>query len=149
MKIRPAVLADLDQLEELGKRMHAESPRFSRLTYNAGKVYSMLTTALHDPRYFLHVAEQDNGELAGGFAGIAMPHWCSDDEVACDLALFVEPGRRGGMAAVRLIKAFVAWAENRSAKQINLGISTGVHTEETAQLYRAIGLKQFGYLFEV
>lgn len=148
MKIRPAVLADLDRLEELGKRMHAESPRFSRLTYNAGKVYSMLTTALADPRYFLHVAEQDNGELAGGLLGFAMPHWCSDDEVACDLAVFMEPGRRGGMAAARLVKAFRSWADDRGVKQTNLGISTGVHVEETAQLYRAIGLKQFGYLFE-
>jgi len=53
------------------------------------------------------------------------------------------------MAGARLVKAFIAWAHDHGAKQTNLGISTGVSVEETAQLYSAIGLKQFGYLFEV
>lgn len=149
MKIRPAKHTDLEAIEALGRRMHAESPRFSSLTYLDRKVWVMLENALNDARYFLHVAEHDDGTLLGGFLGFAAPHWCSDDLVACDLALFVDPCRRGGMAAARLVKEFIAWAKQCEAKQINLGISTGVHVEETAQLYRTIGLKQYGYLFEV
>lgn len=148
MKIRPACPDDLAELVELGRQMHAESPRFSKLGFDTFKVHALLATAMNDPRYFLMVADND-GELVGGLAGFMAPHWFSQDEVAQDLALFVNPDRRGGMAAVRLVKEFVTWAESKSAKLIGLGISTGVLVEETAQLYRTIGLKQFGYLFEV
>jgi GNAT superfamily N-acetyltransferase len=148
MEIRPATPQDIDAIIALGARMHSESPRFSKLSYNGEKVRGLMTMAMQDQRYLVLVAESD-GELLGGFAGFMAPHWFSDDEVASDLALFVKPDRRGGMAGVRLVKAFVAWAKPRNPKLIQLGISTGVLVEETAQLYRAIGLKQFGYLFEV
>lgn len=149
MKIRDATHDDLDALADLGKRMAAESPRFCRLAYDEAKVYALLLNALTDQRYFLVAAEQDDGEVIGGFLGFMAPHWFSSDEVAQDLVLFVRPDRRGGIAAARLVKAFAEWATHRGAKQINLGISTGVKVEQTAELYRALGLKQFGYLFEV
>jgi len=148
MQIRPATIEDLPALIDLGRRMHQESPRFSRLSFNDEKVRNLLMMATVSPNYCLLVADND-GELMGGFAGFIAAHWFSDDLVASDLALFVQPGRRGGMAGARLVKAFIAWAHDHGAKQTNLGISTGVSVEETAQLYSAIGLKQFGYLFEV
>lgn len=149
MNIRAATLKDLDALRALGKTMHAESPRFSRLEYDASKVDAVLQIALADPRYFTLVAEEEDGEIIGGFVGFMMEHWCSTDSVAQDLALFVRPDRRGGILAARLVKSFVYWAQDRGAKHIVLGISTGVKVEETASLYKSLGLKQFGYLFEV
>lgn len=148
MDIRQATPQDVGAIVALGALMHSESPRFSKLSYNCEKVRAMMAMAMQDERYLVLVAEND-GALLGGFAGFMAPHWFSDDQVASDLALFVQPDRRGGMAGVRLVKAFVAWAKTRNPKLIQLGISTGVLVEETAQLYRAIGLKQFGYLFEV
>jgi GNAT superfamily N-acetyltransferase len=148
MQIRPATIEDLPALLELGRRMHQESPRFNRLSFNDEKVRNLLMMATVSPNYCMLVADND-GEMVGGFAGFIAAHWFSDDLVASDLALFVQPGRRGGLAGARLVKEFIAWAKERGPKQINLGISTGVSVEETAQLYSAIGLKQFGYLFEV
>lgn len=149
MNIRPAVFADLDTLVALGRRMHAESPRFSLLGFDESKVYLMLLNAISDERYLLIVAADDEHGVIGGFAGFMAPHWFSQDQVASDIGLFVDPGRRGGIVAARLLKAYIAWAQARGAKQINAGISTGVVVEQTAQMYRLLGLKQFGYLFEV
>jgi GNAT superfamily N-acetyltransferase len=149
MKIRPAISADLDTLVALGRRMHAESPRFSMLGFDETKVRALLLNAITDDRYLLIVAEREDGEVIGGFAGFMAPHWFSQDYVASDIGLFVDPDRRGGIVAARLLKDYVAWAQARGAKQINAGISTGVMVEQTAQMYRLLGLKQFGYLFEV
>jgi len=147
--IRAAARQDLDAIVALGKRMHSESPRYQRLVFDEAKVYAMFLNAMDDARYFLLVSETADGEITGGFAGFAAEHWCSRDTVAQDLALFVQPDRRGGLAAAQMVKAFAAWAKERGCKQIVLGISTGVRVEETAQLFCALGLKQFGYCFEV
>jgi GNAT superfamily N-acetyltransferase len=149
MKIRPAVPDDLPTLLELGRCMHAESPRFSALTFDATKVFELLTSAIDDDRYLLIVVDDGEGGLAGGFLGYITPQWFSHDEVAADLALFVDPDRRGGIVAARLLKAYAEWAEARGAKQITAGISTGVMVEQTAQMYRRLGFNQYGYLFEV
>jgi hypothetical protein len=42
----------------------------------------------------------------------------------------------------------VQWARERGAADIGLGISTGVHAEQTASFYNALGLRPVGMLFE-
>ncbi len=148
MNLRPAVHTDIESMIELGRRMHAESPRFSQLRYDADKVFVLLSNAIRDDRYFIYVAEHD-GVLLGGLAAIMAPHWFSPDQIAQDIAVFVDPDKRGTIALARLIKEYRGWAKGRGAVQTCLGISTGVMVERTADLYRALGFKQYGLLFEV
>src|SRR3546814_12295405 len=54
---------------------------------------------------FFSVAERE-GVLIGGMIGACTPHWCSDDLVAYDFGLLVEPERRGGLAAAGLLRGF-------------------------------------------
>jgi GNAT superfamily N-acetyltransferase len=77
-----------------------------------------------------------------------MEHWCSTDLVATDLALFVEAEFRGSMLAARLIVAYLRWARDIGAKLITAGVSTGVHVEQTAQLYERLGMRRLGVLLE-
>ncbi len=146
--IRPATLDDLDVLMDIGEAMHKESPRFSRMTYSHAKVLQTFIDLINADCGLIVVAEQD-GEIIGGIAAMATPHWFSHDLMASDLALFILPEHRGGMTAVRLIKHYIAWAGEKGAVITQMGISTGVHAEETAAMFSAVGLKQFGYLFEV
>jgi GNAT superfamily N-acetyltransferase len=149
MTIRHATADDVDALVALGQRMQAESPRFAKLAYNAQKVGTLLAGLIDGQHGFVLVAEDDQGQAVGGFVGFMMAHWASDDLMAQELAVFVRPDKRGGLMAARMVRMFAAWAKERGCKQTVLGISTGVRVEETAQLYRALGLKQFGYCFEV
>jgi hypothetical protein len=77
------------------------------------------------------------------------PHWFSDDLVASEFGVFLLPEHRGGTAVVRLIREFIRWAQEKGAKMIQIGVSTGVKTGETAALYKAIGLKPCSFGFEV
>lgn len=146
--IRPATHDDLDQLIAISAAMHDESPRYSKLTFAAAKLRTLYGSLIHSPDGLLLVADRD-GEIIGGLAALVAPHWSAVERVATDFGLFVLPAHRGGMTAVRLAKAYIAWAQDQDAQIIQLGISTGVATEETAELYRAIGLKQFSIGFEV
>jgi GNAT superfamily N-acetyltransferase len=146
--IRPATLDDLDVLMDIGEAMHKESPRFSRMSYSQAKVLQTFIDLINADCGLLVVAEQD-GEIIGGIAAMVAPHWFSHDLMASDLALFILPEHRGGMTAVRLIKHYIGWAGEKGAVITQMGISTGVHAEATAAMFSAVGLKQFGYLFEV
>lgn len=146
--IRAAAASDLPRLVELGAQMHAESPRYSRLAFDRARTAVTLAQLLESDDGFLYVAEHD-GLVVGGLAGIASAHWCSHEKVATDLALFVEPAHRGGLEALRLVRTFIAWAGTRGARIVQLGVTTGIHVEQTARLYERIGLRQCGLIFEV
>ena len=146
--IRPATHDDLDLLMPIAESMHIESPRYSKLAFSHDKVLQLYITLIDADSCLMLVAEQD-GEIIGGVAGMVTPHWFSDELVANEYGVFILPDHRGGMTAVRLVRGYIEWAKSQGAKMIQLGISTGVHVEQTQALYQAIGLKQFSVGFEV
>jgi GNAT superfamily N-acetyltransferase len=145
--LRAATIDDLPALVELGAVMHAESPRYARLRFDAGRLAQTLTGLLSTPDGFLWVAERE-GEIVGGLAAVVVQHWCSADRVAADLALFMTPDARGTLAPARLVNRYVAWARERGAVHVQFGVSTGVHPEQTAQLLERLGFARCGILLE-
>jgi GNAT superfamily N-acetyltransferase len=147
MKLRDATLDDVPALLALGQRMHAESPRFSLIEFDSDRLQMTLEQILAAPGGFLMVGEHDSA-IAGVMVALATQHWCSRDIVASEMALFVEPEFRGSMLGARLIRRYVTWARALGARLVTAGISTGVHVEETARLYEAVGMRRFGVLLE-
>jgi GNAT superfamily N-acetyltransferase len=145
--IRAATHDDIPRLAELGRQMHVES-RFARLPLDDGKVRALFVELIESADGLLIVAE-NGGEVIGGFAGYVCEHYFARTLVAGDYALFIAPEHRGGMAAPRLLKAYVAWAKSRGAVMIQAGITTGVHVEATTQLYQRLGFQPAGALFEI
>jgi GNAT superfamily N-acetyltransferase len=145
--IRPATYDDLDMLLLIAKAMQEESPRFSRMTFSQRKMLQLFINLIDSENGLVLVAEVE-GEIVGGFAGMVIEHFFTDDLVANDIGLFLIPNARGGTLAARLIKQYIAWAKTKT-EFIQLGISTGVHMEKTAELYQALGLQQCSIGFEV
>jgi len=148
MSIRPATLDDLDRILDLGEQLHKESPRWSRLSFNRAKAAEFIAQLILGPAGVVFVAEKD-GVVVGGIAGMAAAHWCSDDIVAQEVSLFMDPGARGSMAAVRLICALTAWGEIKGAEWLQAGTSTGLDPERTAGLYERLGFSRCAIGLEV
>lgn len=145
--IRQATHEDIPVLIDLGEVMHAESPRFSRLRFSREKLATTLHQLLISPDGFLWVAESDEG-VFGGMAAIVGAHWASEDRIASDLALFIDPQHRGGLAVLRLINRFRWWAREKKASIVQVGLTTGVNTEDTARLLERLGLTRCGVILE-
>lgn len=141
MSIRVATLDDLTRILDLGELLHKESPRWSRLSFNRLKARTMMRAIIESPCGVIFVAER-NGIVVGGIAGVAEPHWSSDDIVANEISFFMSEEARGTMAATRLICALRAWAEIRGAKWLHAGTSTGLDPERTAGLYERLGFSR-------
>ena len=143
--VRVATLDDIPAMLRLGEIMHAES-RYSFMAYDAEKVATTLTTLIDSG--FVMVREANGGELVGGMVGYMAEPWFSREPVAAELALFICPDKRGGVAAWYLINAFVEWAEQRGAREITMAITTGVKVEDTGKLYQRLGFEQVGGVFK-
>lgn len=141
--IRPAQLADIPAMVELGRAMQAESPRFSRLAYSASKVGALCENLITLEGGFAYVGLRA-GVIVAVMLGACEEHWMSRDKVASELALFVEPDARGAMLAARLVSRFVVWAEDEGAKLTLAGASTGVEPERTAKFYERFGFARSG-----
>lgn len=148
LNIRAASLRDLPQLVELGRVMHAESPRLGKLTLDELKAKATLAGLMSSAGGLLLVAEHE-GKIIGGIAAVITEHWYSHDKMAYDIALFVRPDKRGGILAARLINAYAAWAREHGAVITQMGISTGVNVDTTGQLLENLGATRSGVLYDL
>lgn len=144
--IRAAKQGDVDALVALGFEMHLES-RFCGERYEQDKVRALMS-ALIGGEGVVFVAERD-GEVIGGIAGGVTERWFSRTKVAFDYGLFVRKGVRHGIIAMKLVSALVRWAQSMGITCVECGVVSGVHPENTAQLYEAIGFDRVGILLEV
>lgn len=141
--IRPAKHSDVTRLIELGTLLHATTS-YSTMSFCPDKSAAFLHELING-QGVVFVAEV-RGEVVGGMAGAVTDQWFSNDLIAYDYSLFVEPSKRNGVIAVRLINTFKEWAKLKGAKQIYMGIGTGVSVEGTTRLYESQGLRNIGPL---
>jgi len=141
--IRPATHSDVPRLVELATLLHATSD-YSRMSFCPDKTGAFMHELINGAGV-IFVADLA-GVVVGGMAGAVTDQWFSNDLIAYDYSLFIEPSRRSGITAIRLIQAFKAWAAIKGAKQIYMGIGTGVSVEGTTRLYESQGLRKIGPL---
>ena len=151
--IRPAKHSDVPRLIELGTILH-ESSSYSSMPFNPEKSAAFLHQLINGPNGVVFAAEIDGG-VVGGMAGGIVDQWFCDELIAYDYSLFIEPVRRSGITAIRLLKAFEEWARLRGARHVQLGIGTQLNVPEGLQgstpaivigslvaIYGAMGLGQ-------
>lgn len=128
----------------LGRRMHAES-WYAYLPYDEAKIRTVLARLVADG--YACVYERD-GTIEGYMLGVVSELWFCRELCAADLALFVNPGVRGGVIAARLIADFNAWAESKGVAEKSLSVSTGVKKESTGMLYEHFGFTHVGGVYK-
>jgi GNAT superfamily N-acetyltransferase len=148
MMVRRANIADVPALVALGRLLHAEASSYSHTAYDADKVAQTLATVIAGGGVFVH---ETAGEIDGGFAGMIMERWFSTDRMALDLSLFVRADRRGGVIACRVTDAFLQWckAEGIAARDVVIGVSTGINAERTGKLYERLGFERIGGIYRL
>lgn len=148
MIIRLASEEDIPGMIELGATMHAESI-YRQFDYDREKLFDSCRKWIsHPDLYFMAVAEDNDAQVIGMFIGFISEYYFGRDLCAYDLLFFVHPFKRGGLAAVRLIKAFEEWAFENGAKEVCTGTTTMVDPERTAKLFERLGYTIVGSIFK-
>jgi GNAT superfamily N-acetyltransferase len=101
---------------------------------------------IQNPNVYAILYRNGTGRCIGMLAGHIGAPWFSTVPIAKDLAWYVEPEHRGGMAAVRMIRAFESWAKEQGAGEVWLAQSSGVSIERTRKFSEALGYITVGFL---
>ncbi|MDG9783877.1 GNAT family N-acetyltransferase [Metapseudomonas otitidis] len=143
--IRTATYSDIQRLIELGTLLHSISS-YSQVSFDAEKAGRFLAHLIEDKHGVVFVSEKE-GVVVGGLAGGITDEWFSNDLVAYDFSVFVEPAHRNGFIAIKLLRAFESWAKAMGAVRVHMGIGTSMHVKGTSELYEALGFSFFGPMF--
>lgn len=139
--IRPARVEDIPAIVEKGRRFHDESS-YVHVTYSPERVEAHCHLLIKAG--FIVVAEID-GQIAGAMLGDVYTPWYTTDGVGIEYALYIEPERRNGLIAVKLVRAWEKWCTAMGAKQLRPGVGTG--DGNAAGLYLALGYTRVGDFF--
>jgi GNAT superfamily N-acetyltransferase len=137
-----ATLADIPELVEGGRRMHALT-RLRHFDYNAARVakaFEGLITQGQN-KYVFMVAEGAEKRVVGALIGVLEQHIFSEQLTASIIHFDVLPEVRMGGYGVRLLKAFEGWAKNRAVVEVNFGINSGEIFEENSGAF----VQRLGY----
>jgi GNAT superfamily N-acetyltransferase len=148
MPIRNAELKDIPMLVEGGSRIHALT-RFKHFPFSAQKTAESLAAIIrHDKgRYAFFVAENSEKKIVGALIGVMEQQLFSEAWVATVMHVDVLPEARMGGYAVRLIKAFENWANNRKAVEITLGTSSGADSAKVSAALKKMDFHVVGQNF--
>lgn len=145
--VRPAVESDLPALIEMGRALHAESPRYQGMQFDARKLEALwhqLQGTMLAPAGCVFVVER-GGYTIGMAVGMIATRWFCDDCYLTDLSVYVRPEHRQGRAFPRLVEALERWAAAQGITDIALGVSTEIHAEATSRAYTRLGYRLAGY----
>ncbi len=94
------------------------------------------------------VYEVEGEGIVGAVIGAIVPYFFGNDLIACDDAIYVKEKFRNFYAARKLINKFSEWGKSKGAKEICLGLSSGLATDRTKKLYEYLGFESHGYILK-
>lgn len=148
MKIRFATTDDIPACIVLGQRLQ-QLTRFARLAYEPERVEHQLRQLIEIGQqrrrsHCLLLAEADDGELTGALVGCIESHLFCSQPVASLIVYAVLPERRMSGAALRLMRAFIAWSRQRGAVEVNAGINSSLNAERSERFLQKLGFARTG-----
>lgn len=143
--VRHMVPGDVDAVLIMGQAVIAESPRYCDKGFDEAKLRQMFDNMLGREDHGFFVCEDGGGRLIGMALGFLVPYFFSAELYAADLVIYVAPENRGSSAALRLVKSFEDWAFGNGAREVVLGVSTGINTAQAVCVYEKLGYKMVAH----
>lgn len=131
--------SDTFAIVEMLRLLRQESPAYNYVDDDPAWVYDNLYPLIEN-EHMLGLIEPERGFMIGSISNT----WYSKRREAVEQLLYVEPDARGGMLAVRLIKAFETLVRERGAVILHAGASTRMMEDRTAALYMRLGYEPVG-----
>lgn len=140
--IRRATIGDIATIISMAKDMHAESPRYRVLGFNATKVGHLAVTLIQDSQLGGVLVAEREGTLVGMLGFHVGKHFFSDDTFASDVVMYLRPAARGGSIFPRLVRAFETWADEHGVREKILGVSAGIDHERIVAVLERMGYRR-------
>lgn len=140
--VREYAPSDEDAVVDLAARQIAETA--PHMPFEPEAVRAHLATAYARPARAVFLCWRGDTLIGWLGAGVSEAFYCS--RLIADLAfIYVIPQARGGPAAVKLLRAFDAWARACGAAETYVGVSNGHEIEKTGGMLIRFGYTPVGF----
>lgn len=128
------------------RRMHELSPVFSPVSFDEDVVGAYYDACINRPDLaFGRLVVDDRKHVLGFLAGSLQPMLFNQRMIASDWGLFVLDGiPNRAKFALQLVNEFKAWAIERGAAMVWMGVTVGISDDGAGALLRHCGFKRQG-----
>jgi GNAT superfamily N-acetyltransferase len=144
--VRRATPADAAIIDTMLRALGRESPVYCTMPIDDRKLTDYIAKVIRGSDHAVLLHEGTSG-IDGIYIGMLVQQFFTFEITAMDVLFYVRPERRGSRAAVRLFRAFKAWAKASGAKAIQVGTMNGIAPARTAKFYRGMGLTEIGGVY--
>lgn len=145
MSIRKAEPNDIATLLDYFRTFHPESV-LKHLALDEAKFAANMHRIIQDTSgaCCFFVADGEDGAAHGVLVGQIDTYYFSADPVAKLIFYWVHPDHRYSPDSIKLMMAFRQWAENREAKEMMIGVTSGEGIELTDRMLKKMGARLTG-----
>lgn len=140
--IRKATRSDIPAIIEMARDMHAESPRYSSLQFDAEKINALALALILEPRNGGVLVAEREARVVGMLAFYVTPFFFGSDLLASDLVMYIRPYFRAGTIFPKLVRAFETWADEFGVKEKQLAVSAEIESARTVAVLERLGYAQ-------
>lgn len=155
--VRPFERSDIEVMVSLCKGMLDEGA-LHKLEYDERKVEAWFRTVHSTPKKYMHrvittIAPVSGEYLVDRVVGVFV--FCIDTPFfaknagAYDCVVYIDPKHRGATAfrSIAIINEYKQWARKSGAKEIFLGISSGINEAVADRLYTSLNFVRIGGMY--
>lgn len=147
LKIRRVTEGDIPAISYMCVDLHRES-RFSDFPFSLKETSDFFHTCLESSDYVFFDLVEDDNLVVGFICGHIDGFFFNMDKLAIEDILYVVPDRRDGSISKILIKSFENWANSKSVRYVQLGVSTGINEGKIIAFYKRLGYYSCGQSVE-
>lgn len=148
--VRPYESRDMGQMIELIKRALPTLPNYSRFSVDEARFAYVLKHNLTNAMIYITVATVPHDGVVGLIAAFAQPTLFSNDIVASDIFMYIDPKWRGeGNVAKRFLEGYITWANARGAKLIIASHTSGLNAEGMDAFLKRQGFENVGAIYHL
>lgn len=118
--LRLATLEDVPALMQIGEELYRGSP-VEKIGISMKKVRTAVERAIIDQRTFLAIVSVKGSEIVGALVAYHFTPIFSDNRVACELLMWLDPEHRRGRRGVDMMEAYEYWAKMMDCKVAQYG----------------------------
>ncbi|MEY3953421.1 MAG: hypothetical protein RLZZ397_301 [Pseudomonadota bacterium] len=146
MMIRLSTPEDASSIWHLIEQELDEMGAETRQAFDAQRVWHHLQALWRDrpDTHRLWVALTHQGSVVGILLGTLQAYYWRSGHQAQVVHWYVRPDSRGSSAAMRLLLAYMAWAQQKHSQEIMVGITSGIAPEKSHRLLARLGFVCMG-----
>jgi len=138
---------DRDELVDalkMGFGFWTETPVYNKYEWDNESCYNLLIDTIENDNMCGYLVYDDD-LICGMILGYVNKLYFSKEKCLYENLLYVIPEKRGSSAAYKLVKSWEKFGQDKGARDVWAGVSTGINSKKAKAFYNKLGFEDISY----